>query len=108
MANNEIKFKYLFNKEYDPEYVNGFYGGINPSGELMLHFFLERIPLPYEEVVKLDEEGAFGESAVVAPEEYKFIRSIKSGVVMNKETVSALIDWLQTAILDMEAGDDSE
>lgn len=106
---SDIKFKYLFDKNYDPDYVNGIYGGINPTGELVIHFFLERIPLPYEESVNLDAGGeAFGETFVVAPDEYKFIRSIKSGVVLNKNTAKTLLDWLQTVIPEMEDGENNE
>lgn len=109
MSNESIKFKYLFEDNYDPEYVNGIYGGINPCGELVLHFFLERIPLPFEETVSLDDsDGSFGETIAIRPEEYKFIRSIKNGVVMNKDTAQTLLEWLQSVIPNMEAGDVDE
>lgn len=106
---SDIRFKYLFDDCYDPQYVNGLYGGINPTGELVIHFFLERIPLPYEESVNLDENGdSYGETSIVSPEEYKFIRSIKSGIILNKKTAQSLVDWLQDVIPEMEDGDYNE
>ena len=106
MDDQRVKFKYLFDKDYDPEYINGIYGGINPCGELVLHFFLERIPLPYEESVNLNEdEETFGETSVTMLEEFKFIRSIKSGVVMNKDTAETLLEWLQNVVTEMEDND---
>ena len=108
MEDNKFRFKYLFDKRYDPDYVNGFYGGINPSGELVMHFYLERLPLPYEKELTFSEDGSTCESSVVSPQDYKFIRSVRNGVVMNQETARALLNWLQDVVTEMEAEDERD
>lgn len=46
--------------------------------------------------------------SVVSPQDYKFIRSIRSGVVMNQETARALLNWLQDVVTEMEAEDERD
>ena len=31
-----LKFKYIFDNNYNPKYINGAYGGITPKGEIAL------------------------------------------------------------------------
>ncbi len=40
--NNSFKFKYVFDDDYNPKYVNGAFGGVNPQGEINLNFYMER------------------------------------------------------------------
>jgi len=44
---DKIKFKYVFDPLYNPRFINGAYGGMNNTGEIVVHFFFERAALPY-------------------------------------------------------------
>lgn len=39
---DKINFKYKFSDAYNPVYVNGAYGGVNPRGEIVINFYFER------------------------------------------------------------------
>lgn len=39
-----INYKYYIDSDYEPHYVNGVYGGVNISGELVANFYFERLP----------------------------------------------------------------
>ena len=83
MANGELKAKYVFDDDFDPEYITGAFGGVLPSGELVVDFYLERTPIPYETVQTIDENGKMsGSLTVTAPdlEDFKLRRTIKSGI----------------------------
>lgn len=98
----EIKFKYMFDDRYDPEYVNGVFGGVNVGGELIMQFYLERMSIPYEETVGVTEEGVLtGDVIASEPEQKKFLRTVKSGIVVNKEFAILLRDWLDARIEEM-------
>lgn len=42
----EVTFKYLFNDDYHPEYINGVVSTTTPRNGLVFHFFFERPGLP--------------------------------------------------------------
>ena len=101
---SDLRFKYIFSKEYNPVYINGAYGGIGPRGELAINFYLERSPVPNEEVRNLQENGSIGDQVKVEPPDLKetIIRYIDSGVVMNYETAKVIHAWLGEHIRLME------
>jgi len=100
----DVRFKYIFPKEYNPVYINGAYGGIGPRGELVINFYLERSPVPNEEVRNLRENGSIGEQVKVEPSDLQdtIVRYIDSGVVMNYETAKVIHEWLGKHIQLME------
>ena len=51
-----INYKYYIDSDYEPHYVNGVYGGVNISGELVANFYFERLPIPYEEQIEMDDD----------------------------------------------------
>lgn len=95
MSNFNLNFKYKFDEDYNPLYINGVYGGVSPRGELVLNFYLERQSLPYEEQSTFDEDGNLIE-VIVKPEnrDINIIRYIQNGVVMNTETALAMKNWI--------------
>lgn len=104
---DEAIFNYVFDDDYDPEYINGAFGGLNTCGELVMHFYFERHPLPYEERSEIDEEGRLtGDSNVTDPAEFKIRRVVKAGVVINKETALSLYNWMKERLEEMGVEDD--
>lgn len=96
MSELSLNFKYKFEKDYNPVYVNGAYGGIGPKGEFVINFFFERTPVPYTETVKLDEEGKFLGLVAVKPEDHptNVIRYVSTGVVLNLQAAREIHEWL--------------
>ena len=104
MDNEKVTFKYYFDKDYDPEYVNGAYGGQTPNGELVIHFFMDRYPMPYEVTQGLTEDGLLDDNNiqfVPALENAKIRRVVKTGVVMSKDTALNIYNWLALRLMEM-------
>lgn len=92
----KIKFKYIFADNYNPRYANGVLGGINPRGEILMNFFLERQALPNSETHTV-EQGKLSEHSVThEPDDLRTsaVRVIEQGIVMNVEQAKNLHDWL--------------
>ena len=90
---DEIIFKFKFEEDYDPKYVNGAYGGVNCRGEMMIHFFNERYPIPNSvshEFIK----GIPGKEKHRDPEEHIILRMIKTGVTMDMNSAKEFHRWL--------------
>jgi len=50
-----LKYKYIFNDDYNPVYVNGVYGGFTSKNELNANFFLERGGLPNHKTYSVED-----------------------------------------------------
>ena len=97
----KVLFKYKFPDLYSPVYCNGAWGGFTTQGELAVHFFLERVPLPNSETYAVDLGGNLGQllerDPVISPMPM-VLRSVATGVVMNVTTARAVIALLQAKI----------
>lgn len=102
---NEITFRYIFEDSYNPSYANGVFGGISPSGEIVINFTHERHPIPIEIVHELNENGTVGGEVRRSPEDYNriMIRYIVNGVAINLNTAKTLKDWLEKQIQSLES-----
>ncbi len=102
MNKTEVTFKYVFDKDYDPEYVNGIYGGQNMSGELIINFYMERFPIPYEEKQVFYEDDTIESiPEITKPEDFKVRRVVKQGVILNKDTAISIFQWLKERLEEM-------
>ena len=107
MAQNkpEIKFKYIFNYSYNPVYINGAQGGVSPRGELIMNFYLERMPLPESITHEINQNGTIGSESDTEPEDLKnsMVRVIENGVILNYQNARELHFWMGERIKEMEA-----
>jgi hypothetical protein len=101
----EITFKYVFNYNYNPTYVNGAQGGVSPRGEIVIHYYLERPPLPNSITHEITPQGAVGRETAVEPEDMQqsIVRFIDTGVVMNYENARMFHSWLGEKLKEAEA-----
>ena len=102
---NEMTFKYIFQYDYNPIYVNGAHGGISPRGELVMNFYLERQPLPNAIVHEITPAGTIGPETAVDPSDLtrSLVRQVINGVVVNYQTARELHYWLGEKLKEMEA-----
>ncbi|MFJ7646109.1 hypothetical protein ACIQ1H_01095 [Lysinibacillus sp. NPDC097279] len=93
---NTVRFKYKFPENYNPMYVNGAHGGINPTGELVINFYFERHPIPYEEIRQIGIDGKLESDGEFQPEDIHntFLRIINTGVIMNLDSAEIIHKWL--------------
>ncbi|MBI4775104.1 MAG: hypothetical protein HY788_13175 [Deltaproteobacteria bacterium] len=101
---SEITFKYVYQNDYKPVYVNGVYGGTSPRGEIELNFFHERRDLANEITHDLDSSGRLGKVIRTDPKNLNatMVRFISTGVVMSVESARELNVWLQQKIEEAE------
>ena len=96
---NTLKFKYKFKEDYNPEYINGSYGGVNLKGEIIVNFFLERNPIPYSQTISLDENDVKTEPEDI---DNSLVRFVSTGIVMNHQTAKVIHAWLGKHIKTLE------
>lgn len=99
---SKVKFKYVFDKTYNPSYATGAFGGLTPKGDIVVNFFMERQPIPYSEVREVDTNGVLSENFQLEPKQESgqldIVRFIESGAMMNLETAKELYEWLGQTI----------
>lgn len=99
----KLKFKYVFDRNYNPAYTDGVHGSITPNNMIVMNFFNERAPLPTSMTYELDERGMLiDDTCVITPavEEGTFdvIRFIESGITLNLDAATKIRDWLTDQI----------
>lgn len=104
MEPKQIKFKYIFADDYNPIYVNGAHGGLNSQGEIIAHFYLERVGLPNYQTAEITPEGKLGSVIDSDPQDLNqsYIRFVRNGVIMNLQTAKSIHQWLGDHIANLE------
>ena len=92
----DINFKYIFDEDYNPQYVNGAFGGVGPQGEIIIHFYCERGAMPYQVDHTLDDNGHIGEPVKVKPDDLEdsFVRFVQSGIILDRTHANNIYAWL--------------
>jgi hypothetical protein len=100
----EITFKYIFNHEFNPTYVNGAQGGFSPRGEMVINFYMEREGMPESLTHEITADGAIGKETGVVPADLSktMVRFIETGVVMNYESARAIHAWMGESLRKFE------
>jgi len=101
----QVKCKYIFDKNYNPKYINGAHGGINPLGEIVINFYLERSALPITQTYELSDGTMKSAKEISAePKDLKnsFVRVIENGIIMNYQTAKEVHKWLGQHIEKLE------
>ena len=102
-----VRFKYLFADDYNPVYANGCYGGPTTSNEIALHFYVERNPVPHEEIFSLDPNGRMADKMGRVPEFEQgtatVLRYVTAGILMNPEVARRVYEFLGRHLNNMEA-----
>lgn len=106
----DVNFKYVFDDNYNPVYVNGAYGGISPMGEIVANFYFERKPIPYESTYKINKNGEVLDEEVVKPANHdeNYVRFVSTGVILNLDSAKAIHKWLGEHIESLERQKRSE
>lgn len=100
-----LVFKYIFDDTYNPKYVNGAYGGINPKGEIVINFYFERSALPTKQTFYVQDGRLLKENiAERTPDDHaqSFIRFVENGVIFDLDNAKVFQNWLQGKIDQLE------
>lgn len=113
MASSEqkkIKYKYKFKDDYNPHYVNGAHGGVTPYKEILVNFFLERLPLPKSQEYPINPDNTVGGNSISndPPDlDQSVIRYVQSGIILNYERAKVIHEWLGKLIDQIKPEDPS-
>jgi hypothetical protein len=94
---DKIKFKYIFQDDYNPKYVNGAFGGISPQGEIVLNFYLERVALPRSQTYSVKEGlvlSEISEEREPGDHESSVVRFVENGIVLDLAHAEDIHRWL--------------
>lgn len=95
----KVKFNYIKDELYTPQYSNGAIGGITSKGEIVVNFFTELPPIPVSQTQGIETgvltkeittEMAFKEN----PSELNANRIINTGVILSEATAIDIYNWL--------------
>ena len=105
MPDGTITYRYVFDPDYNPKYVNGAYGGHSPRQEIIINFYMERNPVPIRQIHEVLEGGKLGKVTASDPDDLsqKMVRFVQCGVVMNLETANLVHTWLGNHIKAIDA-----
>jgi len=103
-SEEHLKVKYKFDKNYNPKYANGAFGGINPLGEIIMNFYLERKPIPHSTTLKLKDKMPTNEVVEFEPKDLgiSMIRFIDTGVILNYEVAKEIHRFLGESLMELE------
>ena len=99
----QIRFKYVFPEDYNPVYCNGAFGGVSTQGEIVVNFFIERMPIPNSVTYSINPDGTLGGVAEIDPENLDdiVIRYISTGIVLSEENAKSIYEWLGKQIEEL-------
>ncbi|GFE58870.1 hypothetical protein [Geobacter sp. AOG1] len=103
--NPEVTFKYVVAPDYNPVYINGAHGGVSPRGEIMVNFYIERLPLPDSITHEINLNGTIGNETASNPPDLKttLVRHVDTGIVLTVENARIFHAWLGERIREAEA-----
>lgn len=92
-----LTFKYVLPDNLRDFYINGAYGGLTPRGEISMHLYCERNPMPINMTHTINKNGSLSKTTT---SEYgaDVIRLVQSSVIMDVGTAIAIRDWLDDKI----------
>ncbi len=99
-------FRYEYEQDTDIrlQVAHGVWGGINTHGEIELNFYSESDKLPLSSEKIFNAEG-MSEPELVMPSEDEtrtVIRRVHSKILLNYNTVRALVVWLEEQVDHLE------
>jgi len=93
----KFKFKYVIPDHLQDCYVNGAWGGVTPRGEIHMHPYSERHPIPLEITHNIKKDGSMSDSGKVIVGG-DVVRIVQSSLVFDLKTAIAIRDWLSNMI----------
>ena len=93
----EIQFKYVIPEQLPDCYTNGAFGGVTPRGEIHIHFYSERNPVPKEAVASIEKkDGSIKKIEEITGSDV--IRLVQASLVMDVNTAVSIRNWLDDRI----------
>jgi len=93
----KFKFKYIIPDHIKDCYVNGAWGGITPRGEIHMHPYSERHPIPMEHIYDIGKKGSMAEPGKTI-KGADAVRVVQSSLIFDVQTAINIRNWLDGMI----------
>jgi hypothetical protein len=94
----EIKQHFVKNNDFKTVPGSGVFGGITNSGLINMVIFTERVPLPENIILEIDDELGTIKREVSRDIKEGTMRELQMGVLFDIETAKATADWLNSHV----------
>lgn len=74
--------------------VNGCFGGLGPRGGMVVHFFLEMLPLPKVVVHEITHDGKLGREKGRQVDTGQLVRQLQVGIVLDPGQAEDIAKWM--------------
>ncbi len=101
----KFKFKYIIPDHIKDCYVNGAWGGITPRGEIHMHPYSERHPMPLEHIYDIKKDGSMSEPGKTV-KGANAVRLVQSSLIFDVQTAINIRDWIDGMIVKLSAFED--
>jgi hypothetical protein len=101
-AIRKIRFIHKRNPEFRTFFIDGAFGGISPTGKILMDLFHTSLPIPSVMEYKLTDENMVGEELFRQQDE-GFIRDFECRIVLDIEAAKLIKEWLENQIKTIEA-----
>jgi hypothetical protein len=98
----EIKQHFVKNNDFKTVPGSGVFGGITSSGLINMVIFTERVPLPENIIVEIDDELGTIKREVSREIKQGTMRELQMGVLFDIETAKATANWLNSHVESLE------
>jgi len=98
-----VKFITNWPKDYKIYPANSAWGAVSGRGDFIIHFLLERRPIPAEDVQNVSEDGLIVPIEREPPEEMELVRDMQVGIMINREQTVSIANWMLQQVKDYEA-----
>lgn len=100
MPNRQIKIRYIKSHDYKVALSTGIFGGLGSNGLINANFYIDRVIIPKNENVEIDENGSIVKSEY--EREGDAVREVQFGALLDINTAKQIADWLNSKIFEHE------
>ncbi len=97
----QLSIQYVQSSNFSSVFSSGVYGGVSINGTICMNFYIDRVPLPENLKVQIQEDGKLVEESYLGTEVIN-VREVTSCTVMDYQTARSFHDWLGTKLAELE------
>lgn len=106
---DRIVYHYRTDGAMGLQVAHGVWGGLNPHGEIEICFYNESDVPPERSEQQIGADGMPGPEYAACSDNSRHIeRRIHTRLILNYDTASAVRDWLEERLAEMDAGNTPE
>lgn len=98
----KVKFIHRWPPDYKIYPANGLWGGVTARGDLLVHFFVEHVVVPKEQIQMVKDDGTLAPPEREVGKEPEVARDMQVGIMMNREQAVSTANWILDKIKKYE------